>query len=194
MLSSRGVTTCALPTQKLYFCTRSHKELLSASASQWPVERDVICSGMHGTVANGMRREVQTQTWLTTCIPARFSPQNLLKYEHYVCTQEISFLYRLRFHFEDDLSSRCRTSTAEGRQLLRLTQDFICCEMLSCAFWSVMTVLCKTRDSCVFGLRSSFCIVTREHNASGAGILSILRRGDLCLLGPLERANLSHWT
>jgi hypothetical protein len=61
----------------------------------------------------------------------------------------------------------------------------------------VLTMVYNTQNYWVFGLCPlSAVLKTREHNISETGSISLLRlSGETpTLLGPLERANLHHWT
>jgi hypothetical protein len=54
----------------------------------------------------------------------------------------------------------------------------------------------NTQNYWIFGFcPSSGILKTREHNVSETGSVSVLRKGETpTLLGPLERANLNHWS
>jgi hypothetical protein len=70
---------------------------------------------------------------------------------------------------------------------------------MSCRYYRVPTMVYNTQKYWVFGLclSSGFFLNTKEkkNNVSETGSVSVFRWGKTpTLLGPLERANLNHWT
>jgi hypothetical protein len=68
--------------------------------------------------------------------------------------------------------------------------------MYICRFYCILTMVYTARNYWVFGLcPSSGILETRKHDVSEAGYVSFLRCGRKTptQLGPLDRANLSHW-
>jgi hypothetical protein len=60
----------------------------------------------------------------------------------------------------------------------------------------VLTTVYNTQNRWVSGLRPSSGIITRKHNVSETGSVSVFMRGeeDTYFVGSIRKNNLNHWT